>query len=178
MKRHFPAFAGSSLIIGAAFVGLAGPAAAASLDVKVEVPRISVAEYHKPYVAIWIEAEGKPARTLGVWYDADNREGGGRKWLAELRQWWRKSGRYLTMPADGLTGATRAPGPQTVSFAGSNPVLRDLAPGSYVLAVEAAREVGGQEVVKTPFQWPPKGAKTTSAKGSSELGTVTVTAKP
>ena len=33
----------------------AGPALAQTMDVTVTIPRLSVAEYHKPYVAIWIE---------------------------------------------------------------------------------------------------------------------------
>ena len=47
------ALAGPTLI--ATVGGAVAPAAAASLDVKVEVPRQSSAEYHKPYVALWIE---------------------------------------------------------------------------------------------------------------------------
>ena len=31
---------------------LAAPALAAGLDVSVEIPRLNVAEYHRPYVAI------------------------------------------------------------------------------------------------------------------------------
>jgi hypothetical protein len=178
VTRRLPAFAGPSLILGAALSGFAGPAAAAGLEVKVEIPRLAVAEYHRPYVAIWIEGEGQPARTLAVWYDSDNREEAGRKWLADLRQWWRKSGRNLTLPADGLSGATRAPGVQAVSFSGAHPALKNLPAGQYQLAVEAAREVGGQEVVKTAFQWPPAKPLTASAKGSRELGAITVTTKP
>jgi len=30
-------------------------ASAAQLAVKVEIPKIAVAEYHRPYVAIWVE---------------------------------------------------------------------------------------------------------------------------
>ena len=47
-----------------------------------------------------------------------------------------------------------------------------------MLAVEAAREVGGEETVKVPLLWPPKKPESASAKGSTELGAVTVTAKP
>ena len=36
-------------------------AVAADLTLKVEVPRLNVAEYHKPYVAIWLE---KPDQTF------------------------------------------------------------------------------------------------------------------
>ena len=53
-----------------------------------------------------------------------------------------------------------------------------LPAGQYNLVVEAAREVGGVEVLRAPFQWPPKARTTSSAKGSTELGAISVTAKP
>src|SRR5690606_24672862 len=70
------------------------PAYAATLDIKVEVPKLNVAEYHRPYVAVWLEgADQKVAANLSVWYQQTaNSEGHGTKWLPDLRQWWRKSG--------------------------------------------------------------------------------------
>ncbi|RZJ98457.1 MAG: DUF2271 domain-containing protein [Novosphingobium sp.] len=153
---------------------VAGPAWAQTLDVTVTIPRLSVAEYHKPYVAIWVEGAGTP-KTLSVWYDFDMRNGEGTKWLRDIRQWWRASGRTMQFPADGVTGATRAPGPQRVSFAQGRGPLGNLAPGQYTLVVEAAREVGGRELVRVPFAWPPKPGQTARAAGSAELGAVTVT---
>ena len=153
---------------------VAGPAWAQTLDVTVTIPRLSVAEYHKPYVAIWVEGAGTP-KTLSVWYDFDMRNGEGTKWLRDIRQWWRASGRTMQFPADGVTGATRAPGPQRVSFAQGRGPLGNLAPGQYTLVVEAAREVGGRELVRVPFAWPPKPGQSARAAGSAELGAVTVT---
>lgn len=174
MSKSKIALAGSPVLLGLAAVQ---PAAAASLDLKIELPRKSVAEFHRPYVAMWIEgAAGN--RHLNVWYEAKNREEGGRKWLAEMRQWWRKVGRTVNLQADGTSGATRAPGPQSISFGANHPALKDLPAGQYQLAVEAARELGGQEVVKTPFSWPPTAPTTTSAKGALELGAISVVAKP
>jgi hypothetical protein len=167
---------GLGLVFGAG--ALAEPAVAASMEVKIDVPRMTAAEYHKPYVAIWIEGADRPARTLNLWYDAKNREDAGTKWLADLRQWWRKAGRTLALPTDGVTGATRAPGPQTVVFTDKHPALAGLPAGQYQIAVEAARELGGQEVVRTAIQWPPKTAQTLSSKGAAELGAVTVSLKP
>ena len=43
------------VMTGAAFAALAAPAAAQSIDLTVTIPRLSVAEYHRPYVAIWLE---------------------------------------------------------------------------------------------------------------------------
>ena len=43
-------------IIPVAIITLIGSnALAADLIIKVEVPKLDVAEYHKPYVALWIE---------------------------------------------------------------------------------------------------------------------------
>lgn len=172
MKRSI-----SLLTFAGAAVGAAAPAAAADLNVTVEIPRLTVAEYHKPYVAIWIEntADSSAAGTLAVWYDADNREDKGAKWLKDMRQWWRKAGREMSFPADGVSGATRAPGPQKLVFAGSKGALKALKPGQYNLVVEAAREVGGHEAVRVPFTWGKAGQG--SAKGATELGAVTVSVK-
>jgi len=156
----------------------AWPAAAADLALKVEIPRLNVAEYHRPYVAIWIEKPDQAfVGNLAVWYDIKLRNNEGTKWLKDMRAWWRKSGRELNMPVDGLSGATRAPGEHSVAF-GAGSAVGGLAPGEYQLVVEAAREVGGRELVKVPFVWPPKASTTTQARGQHELGAVSVTAKP
>ncbi|MFT4248215.1 MAG: DUF2271 domain-containing protein [Pseudomonas sp.] len=159
---------------------LAVPAYAATLDVDVEIPKLNVAEYHRPYVAIWVEgADQKVAANLAVWYQSrDTAEGHGTKWLPDLRQWWRKSGRTLQVPVDGVTGPTRPAGRHALSFTDRQPQLKGLAPGEYTLVVEAAREVGGRELLKIPFSWPAKAAQNGKAQGSSELGAVTLVARP
>ena len=86
---------------------LAAPSLAAEMTVRVEIPRLNVAEYHRPYVAIWLE---KPDQSfignLAVWYDLKLKDNEGTKWLKDMRQWWRRSGRELNMPVDGLSSAT------------------------------------------------------------------------
>jgi hypothetical protein len=147
---------------------IAAPAAAGTISIT--LPQIRVAEYHRPYVAVWIEpAGGGPARSLAVWYDgkkAGNEPG--TKWLADLRSWWRKGGRSLAMPADGISGATRAPGTYTI------PMPADIRPGAYVLNVEAAREAGGREIVSLPIAVPATNAR---AAGHAELGAITLSAR-
>ena len=165
---------------------LATSVQAADFNIQVTIPDIKSNEYHRPYVAIWVEpadakadVPGTPA-TLAVWYDVRVADGDskGTKWLKDMRQWWRRAGRNLDMPVDGVSGATRPSGVQTLSFtAGSGP-LPNLPAGSYKLMVEAAREVGGREVLSVPFDWPPKAAAQAQAQGSSELGAVRVTLKP
>ena len=162
-----------TLAVTAAAGAVATPALAADLSVSVEVPRLSVAAYHRPYVAVWIERPDNTAvRTLAVWYQQTaNREGDGKDWLKDMRTWWRRGGRAMTMPADGISSATKAPGRHTVSIPGAR--LRNLPAGDYVMVVEAARELGGRESVRVPFRW---GAPNTArAAGSTELGAVSVT---
>ncbi len=166
-----------------ALVALLGaPAFAAGLSVNIEVPRLNVAEYHRPYVAAWIERPDQSvATTLAVWYDVKNKgnaEGEGTKWLKDLRQWWRRTGRELQMPVDGVSSATRPAGKHQLAFAEGSVQLPKLAPGAYKLHVEAAREVGGREIVSIPFQWPPAKAETASVAGSSELGEIKLDLAP
>jgi hypothetical protein len=157
---------------------LAAPAMAADVALKVEIPRLNVAEYHRPYVALWVEkADQSFVGNLAVWYEIKKRNNEGNKWLKDLRTWWRKSGRDLEMPVDGLSGATRSPGEHQLQV-GNNPTLAQLPAGEYQLVVEAAREVGGRELVRVPFTWPPKAATTTQAAGTQELGAVSITVKP
>jgi hypothetical protein len=63
-----------------------------------------------------------------------------------------------------------------VQFTYKHPELGKLPPGDYTLVVEAAREVGGRELLKIPFKW--GSASTGQAQGSSELGLVTLASKP
>jgi hypothetical protein len=159
---------------GAAIGAMATPVGAQTVNVSITVPRMTVAEYHRPYVAIWLEKEGAAAKTLSVWYDFDKAKGEGTKWLRDVRQWWRVSGRTMTFPADGVTGATRAPGEQKIAFTAGKGPLGAIGPGNYTLVVEAAREVGGRELLRLPFAWPPKPGAVMKAAGTSELGAVSL----
>ncbi|MCW2368430.1 MULTISPECIES: DUF2271 domain-containing protein [unclassified Sphingobium] len=147
---------------------VATPATAGTISVT--IPRLNVAEYHRPYVAAWVEPTGGgAAQTIFVWYDVklQGREPG-TKWLSDLRTWWRKGGRSLKLPADGVSSATRAPGTHRIALPAT------LKPGQYTLYVEAARETGGREIVSIPLQVPAKGG---SATGKSELGAITISAR-
>lgn len=147
-------------------------AAPGTMDVAVNIPRLKVAEYHKPYVAIWVEKEGAKPRTVAAWYDYDMKANEGTKWLRDVRQWWRAAGRSMTFPANGITGATRAPGAHKISFTRAQ--LGASAPGQYMLVIEAAREVGGRELLRIPFTWPAKAGAGGRAAGKTELGAVSV----
>jgi hypothetical protein len=168
--RYLPLIA-----LSGAAVTVPGTAMADQMTIDITIPRQSVAEYHRPYVAIWLEpANGGAPRTLNVWYDHDMGGDHGAKWLSEMRTWWRKAGRSAKL--DGISGATRAPGPQTLSVSPS--ALRGLSAGDYVLKVEASREVGGREVVSVPIKLGGRTPVTKRGGGKSELGAVAVTVKP
>ncbi|WP_323140836.1 DUF2271 domain-containing protein [Massilia phyllosphaerae] len=154
---------------------VSGGAMAADLTVKFDLPQLNVAEYHKPYVAIWVErADQTVASTLAVLYDVKKPNNAGEKWVKDLRTWWRKAGRDSQLPIDGVSGATRAAGTQTLTFAGAKYGLDKLPAGDYKLVIEAARESGGRELVRVPFTWPAKGKLAASATGKEELGAVSI----
>jgi len=140
------------------------PALAVDVIVHFEIPRIDAAEYHRPYVAVWVEdARRRQVIHLAHWLEQE-------KWHRDLRSWWRRGGKSLRLPVDGVTGATRRPGTYTVDAAG------DLADGDYTLNVEAVREVGGREHIRIPFTW--HGATLQGeAVGEHELGAVSYTIK-
>ncbi|WP_396593980.1 DUF2271 domain-containing protein [Brevundimonas sp. R86498] len=163
------------LILAAAAGAIASPALASELSVTLEVPTIRTAAYHRPYVAVWIERPDQTAvRTIALWYEAGDTgrgEGTGEDYLKDVRTWWRKGGRAMALPIDGVTGPTRAPGRQTVTVPGAR--LAALPAGQYNVVIEAAREQGGREVVRVPFTWG-GAANSASAAGTSELGAVRV----
>lgn len=164
-----------SLLTLAGVAGLAGVTQAADLHVDIEIPRLTVAEYHKPYLAIWVaRPDQSVAANLGVWYQlTDGPEGEGATWLKDIRQWWRRTGRNLDLPLDGITAPTRGPGKHELTFSGNASPLAELPEGDYILHVEASREVGGRELLRIPFEW---GAQSyeKSVSGSRELGTVSI----
>ncbi len=169
-----------SVTLTSAMTGaLAGPALAADVKLSIEIPRLSVAEYHRPYVAIWLEkADQSFVGNVAVWYDLKQKDNEGTKWLKDLRQWWRRSGRELNMPVDGLSTATRPPGEHQITVAVDKAPFAGLGAGEYQVVIEAAREVGGREILRIPFNWPPKGAENLKIQGEHELGAVAIDLKP
>ncbi|SEI50156.1 Hypothetical protein SAMN05421831_10343 [Allopseudospirillum japonicum] len=124
------------------------------VQVEIALPTLEVAEYHKPYVALWLsDPQQQALATLNLWYDAKMPDKEGMTWLKDLRLWWRRTGRTL-QTLDAFTGATRASGVHTLRWPLTQAPWRDLPAGEYILHLEVAREVGGREHVSLPFQWP------------------------
>ncbi len=150
-------------------------AADSKLVMEVDIPRFNVAEYHKPYVAIWLEDSKRKATQLELWYDLDMKDNEGEKWLKDIRQWWRRVGRKAEQPFDGITSATKGPGTHKVSMALNSKQFANLPAGEYQLRIEASREVGGKEVINIPLTWPPKATDfPLTSLGKTELGKINI----
>ncbi len=176
MARHFKTSASAAVLMTSL---MGGQSLAADLSLTLTLPKIDTAEYHRPYVAVWLEGDGrKVVRDIAVWYENKKADGEGKKWLKDLRQWWRISGRNQTDRADGVTGATQPVGTHTITVAGSSAALKDLPAGQYEVVVEAAREKGGRELIRLPLAWPPASAVSEKRSGQHELGAVELKATP
>ncbi len=133
---------------------------------ELEIPAIQASPYHKPFVAVWLETpERKALATLAVWYDQD-------QWLKDLRQWWRKLGRKGGVHLDAVSGATRKPGVYTLVWQARDNKGQPLAPGDYLLNVEASREEGDRSYVRTAITLGEK--QKTTIEPSAELGKITI----
>ncbi|AFJ01281.1 Uncharacterized conserved membrane domain fused to predicted periplasmic domain protein [Methylophaga frappieri] len=148
-------------------------------EIEVSIPRLKVAEYHAPYVAVWIaDAKQNAVLDIAVWYDYTMADDEGEKWLKDMRLWWRKSGRGLDLPIDGLTGATRRPGTAKINLAPFAAELAALPAGTYHLFAEAARELGGREAISIEFTMPIEKPQTLSVPGKRELEQLKLTLEP
>ncbi len=145
------------------------------LTATIEIPQLNVAEYHRPYVAAWIESESRQVvADVSVWYDTEMKDREGETWLKDLRQWWRKSGRSLEMPVDGVSGPTRPVGTHEITADLSKLSDSNLQEGDYYFVVEASREVGGREMLRIPFSWNKSRTVDASLSGERELGKITL----
>ncbi|NTS78645.1 DUF2271 domain-containing protein [Catenovulum sp. SM1970] len=151
-----------NILLGLALLLFLPVSYAAKVTAQITIPKLNVAEYHRPYVAIWIEnKKRKQVAQITLWLEQE-------KWHRDLRSWWRRGGKSLKLPVDGVSGATRKPGQHTVSQS------IDLPAGDYTINFESVREVGGREYIKIPFSW---NGETVSVEkqGKTELGQVRFT---
>lgn len=129
-----------------------------------EIPALDVAEYRRPYVAIWIaDEQGNSIRQLQLLGDG--------RWLRDLRLWWRKFGRVDDSLVDALAGATRKPGRYRIEWDGRDGQGKKVAQGNYELHLEAMREHGERETVALPFVLNGQSISAT-VKGTHEIGRV------
>ena len=116
---------------------------------------------------MWIErANQSVAANLAVWFDLKQKNNEGTKWLKDLRQWWRRSGRELAMPVDGLSGATCAAGEHQVTWSTDKSPLQALPAGDYQLVVEAAEKSAGASCCGCRFSGRPRPPRRRRSRGS------------
>lgn len=97
--------------------------------------------WKRPYVAVWIEdVTGAPAKTLALWIED-------RKWLRDLRRWTRATNEQRGL-ADAVSSATRKAGEYSLTWDGTDDDGRQLAPGRYIVCIEAAREHGTYQLMR------------------------------
>ena len=138
-----------------------------ALSITFSLPEIHTGQYQRPYTAVWVEdASGKAVKTLAVWH-------GDKKWLKDLRRWWRKTGRYQEGDIDGATGATKGPGQYSLSWDGTDSTGQPVTENEYLLVLEASREHGSRSLLKQKFTLPDS-SKTYRIKAGKELGPATI----
>ena len=150
------------------FVGvlLTGSAAAQTVSIDLVLPNIKGGMYQRPYTAVWLEKAGerRALSTIAVWH-AD------KKWLKDLRRWWRKAGRY-NAEVDGLSGATRPAGTYQLNWQAQDAKGQPLS-GDYTLYLEAVREHGNRTLLKQKIHLG-DGARSYRVSGGKELGVVNI----
>lgn len=162
MKKILP-----SLLLGAV---LSCNTIAASEPHQVEfvIPQLNTAKYQRPFIAVWVERKGErqAVSTVSVWFDD-------KKWLKDIRRWWRKAGRY-GQAVDGVTSATRAPGQYTLQWDGTDNQGNALPAGDYTLYLEAVREHGDRTLLKQKISLGTGQTQTYQLEAGSELGPVSI----
>ncbi|WP_415891112.1 DUF2271 domain-containing protein [Neptuniibacter sp. SY11_33] len=136
-------------------------------QIELTIPQIATSKYQRPFVAVWVEQKGqrKAVSTISVWFDD-------KKWLKDIRRWWRKAGRY-GQAVDGVTGATRAPGGYTLKWDGTDNQGKELPEGEYTLYLEAVREHGDRTLLKQKIALG-KGQQVYKLDAGAELGPVNI----
>lgn len=159
-------------------LGASLQAQAVTMDISLTQPTIKASPYHKPYVAVWLETpERQGVTTIMLWYqthDEGQKSDKGKKWLKDLRQWWRKLGRDDSKAGlvDGYSGATRLPKTYQLTWDGKDATGKPVPLGEYWINVEAAREDGGRSFVRETINLSQAGKVT--LKADQEIGPVTV----
>lgn len=150
--------------------GLVLPATASELEIALQLPKISEGQYHRPYVAVWVEdSSEKSIRLIEIWREKPD-------WIKDLRRFWRKTGRADQPLVDARTGATKGPGQYRLRWDGKDDQGVAVPNGEYQLVIEAAREHGGRQLVKQKFNWDGTAVAVSVAAGN-EIGQVQLSRK-
>jgi hypothetical protein len=141
---------------------------AETVEIEFQLPQLNTSQYQRPFVAIWVEQKGQrqAVKTISVWFDD-------KKWLKDIRRWWRKAGRY-DQAVDGVTGATKPPGTYAQVWDGKDTQGQPLPAGEYTLYLEAVREHGNRTLLKQKIILGANEAQTYTLKAGDELGVVRI----
>ena len=114
------------------------------MTVNLTLPEITEGQYHRPYVAVWVEdAKGQTVKTLSLWVWDE-----GHKWLKDIRRWWRKAGREDMSFVDGIASATRPAGHYKIDWDLKDEAGKVLEPATYTVFIEVVREHGDRDLVR------------------------------
>jgi thiamine biosynthesis lipoprotein len=123
------------------------------VDFEINRPEGGEGPYRRPYVAVWVEdQEGFPVRTLVLWVSFGG--AGPFQWLPEMKRWYRSDAARYRVDKTNLIRTvarpTRPPGRYSVLWDGKDNHGRPLPRGQYTLCIDAAREHGTYQGIRTP----------------------------
>ena len=122
--------------------------ATAPVRLEYTIPRLSVARYERPYLAIWVSDErGLLVRNLLLLGESE-------RWARENKAWWRRIGRRDPDLVHGYALPTRRPGTYRLEWDGTDSFGLPVSAGEYTLNIEASREHGGHDFRAVPIAVP------------------------
>ncbi|MEZ5402965.1 MAG: DUF2271 domain-containing protein [Bryobacteraceae bacterium] len=121
------------------------------LAIQFELARIDDRRYRRPYVAVWIEDKDRfPVRTLALWYEKP-------RWLPDLKSWSHSDRLRSLAEGNDITGtvssATRPPGKYSLKWDGKDNAGKLVKSGRYTVLIEAAREHGTYQVMRSEMDF-------------------------
>lgn len=168
--RHLHGYSSFILLILLSVMFVNEVGAVDKVSIQYEIPELAVQPYHRPYVAIWIENNDRDGiETLDVQHEK-------KKWLKDMRQWWRRIGRSETPPYDAVSSATKKPGKYKLEWISDKVVDPKIT--EYWLVIEAAREEGGRELLRQKVLLGTSEAQSYILNGKSELGEISIEISP
>tara|TARA_R110002012_G_scaffold56464_2_gene144701 strand:+ start:1961 stop:3445 length:1485 start_codon:yes stop_codon:yes gene_type:complete len=114
-------------------------------SIEFEIPDQDIADYERPYVAVWIaDKDRNLVRILML-------AGQQARWMEENYYWHRRFGRKAGSLVDAISGPTRRPGQYKLVWDGRTDDGHTVGPGEYILHLEAAREHGEHQHESVTF---------------------------
>ena len=122
------------------------------VNFEINRPQAEKGRYRRPYVAVWVEdKDGFAVRNLTLWVSLGG--SGPFQWLPDMKRWYQsdqarkrvdKTDMVIT-----IARPTRPPGKYTVIWDGKDDHGKPLGRGQYTLCIDAAREHGTYQGLRT-----------------------------